>query len=59
MRSTSALGPNVANQRFQEIAFAQKRMALEGRAQRGPYTKAKLKKIFTSWHIYTLVLLYV
>jgi MFS transporter, ACS family, pantothenate transporter len=34
-------------------------MVLEGRAQRAPYTKAKLKKIFTSWHIYTLVLLYV
>lgn len=46
-------------QHAQEIAFAQRRMALEGRAQRGPYTKAKVKKIFKSWHIYALVLLYV
>lgn len=42
-----------------DVALAQKRMALEGRADRQPYTKAKVKKIFTSWHIYTLVLLYV
>jgi hypothetical protein len=33
-------------------------MELEGRKPRGPYTKAKLKKIFTSWHIYFLTLLY-
>ncbi|SCO50160.1 related to transporter protein [Fusarium fujikuroi] len=43
----------------EDIALAKKRMELEGRAQRSPYTKAKFKKIFTSWHIYTLVLLYI
>lgn len=42
-----------------EIALAKKRMELEGRAQRAPYTKAKFKKIFKSWHIYLLTLLYV
>lgn len=41
-----------------EIALAQKRMALEGRANRAPCTKAKLAKIFSSWHIYMLSLLY-
>jgi len=34
-------------------------MQLEGRQQRQPYTKAKFKKIFTSWRIYALSLLYV
>lgn len=34
-------------------------MQLEGRQQRGPFTKAKFKKIFSSWHIYLLTLLYV
>lgn len=43
----------------QDKAFAKKRMELEGRAPRAPYTKAKFKKIFTSWHIYVLSLLYV
>jgi ACS family pantothenate transporter-like MFS transporter len=43
----------------EEVALAQKRMQLEGRKGRAPYTKAKLKKIFTSWHIYMLTLLYV
>ncbi|KAI9713230.1 MAG: hypothetical protein M1820_001216 [Bogoriella megaspora] len=43
----------------EEIAFAKKRMILEGRKPRGPYTKAKIKKIFSSWHIYWLTLLYV
>lgn len=33
-------------------------MKLEGRQNREPYTKSKLKKIFTSWHIYLLTLLY-
>jgi ACS family pantothenate transporter-like MFS transporter len=33
-------------------------MELEGRENRKPYTKAKFKKIFTSWHIYALSLLY-
>jgi ACS family pantothenate transporter-like MFS transporter len=43
----------------EEVAFAQKRMELEGRQKRKPYTKAKFHKIFTSWHIYALTLLYV
>lgn len=43
----------------EEIALGQKRMELEGRAGRSKYTKAKLKKIFSSWHIYLLTLLYV
>ncbi|KAL7893080.1 major facilitator superfamily domain-containing protein [Trichoderma sp. SZMC 28014] len=42
-----------------DIALAQKRMQLEGRANRAPFTKAKLKKIFSSWHIYLLTLLYI
>ncbi|CAI0654678.1 unnamed protein product [Colletotrichum noveboracense] len=42
-----------------DIALAQKRMQLEGRANRQPFTKAKLKKIFTSWHLYTLTALYI
>lgn len=42
-----------------DITLAQKRMELEGRAQREPYTKAKFKKIFSKWHIYILTLLYV
>lgn len=42
-----------------EIALAKKRMELEGRAPRGKYSKAKLKKIFSSWHIYALCLLYI
>jgi ACS family pantothenate transporter-like MFS transporter len=43
----------------EEVAFAQKRMQLEGRQKRQPYTRAKFRKIFTSWHIYALVALYV
>ena len=43
----------------EDIAFAQKRMRLEGRANRQPYTRAKIKMIFSSWHIYWLVILYV
>ncbi|KAI5865637.1 MFS general substrate transporter [Durotheca rogersii] len=42
-----------------QIKLARKRMELEGRANRGSYTKAKFKKIFTSWHIYSLVFLYI
>ncbi|KAL9087499.1 MAG: hypothetical protein Q9165_006610 [Trypethelium subeluteriae] len=42
-----------------DLAFAQKRMELEGRKPRAKYTKKKVKKIFTSWHIYLLVVLYV
>ncbi|KAK4940213.1 hypothetical protein LTR10_019642 [Elasticomyces elasticus] len=41
-----------------EREFAKRRMELEGRAQRAPYTKAKFKKIFTSWRIYFLTALY-
>lgn len=40
------------------MKLAQKRMQLEGRQNRQPYTKAKLKKIFGSWHIYMLTLVY-
>ena len=43
---------------IQEIAFARKRMADEGRQEREPYTKAKVKKILKSWHIWMLSLLY-
>lgn len=42
-----------------EVALAKRRMELEGRAQRAPYTKAKFHKIFRSWRIYLLTLLYV
>ncbi|KAK3374845.1 major facilitator superfamily domain-containing protein [Podospora didyma] len=42
-----------------DIVLAQKRMQLEGRANRAPYTKAKFKKIFTGWHIYLLTALYI
>lgn len=42
-----------------EIALAKRRMELEGRANRQPFTKKKVKKIFTSWHIYALPLLYI
>ncbi|XXG99907.1 hypothetical protein Hte_006248 [Hypoxylon texense] len=42
-----------------EIELAKKRMQFEGRANRGSYTKAKFRKIFTSWHIYALTLLYI
>lgn len=40
-------------------AFAKKRMQLEGRKPRAPYTKTKIRKILTSWHIYALTALYV
>ncbi|KAJ0162106.1 Pantothenate transporter liz1 [Colletotrichum tanaceti] len=43
----------------EEIALAKRRMELEGRAQRAPYTKAKFVKIFSSWHIWSLVALYI
>jgi ACS family pantothenate transporter-like MFS transporter len=42
-----------------DIALAQKRMDLEGRTKRSPYTVAKFKKIFSSWHIYLLTTLYI
>ncbi|KAI1818176.1 MFS general substrate transporter [Poronia punctata] len=43
----------------EDIAMANSRMALEGRAKRGKYTKTKFKKIFSSWRLYALVLLYI
>ncbi|KAL6883190.1 major facilitator superfamily domain-containing protein [Trichoderma longibrachiatum] len=43
----------------EDIALSQMRMQLEGRAKRAPFTKGKLKKIFSSWHIYLLSLLYI
>ena len=43
----------------EQHAFGRRRMELEGRAQRKPFTKAKVRKIFSSWHIYLLTLLYV
>ncbi|KAE8147782.1 major facilitator superfamily domain-containing protein [Aspergillus avenaceus] len=42
-----------------EIVLAQKRMQADGRANRAPYTLSKVKKIFSSWHIYLLTLLYI
>ncbi|KAF2474660.1 MFS general substrate transporter [Lindgomyces ingoldianus] len=43
----------------EEVAFAVRRMELEGRQKRQPYTKRKIRNIFTSWHIYALMLLYI
>ncbi|CAG9939974.1 unnamed protein product [Clonostachys rosea f. rosea IK726] len=43
----------------EEVKLAKKRMQLEGRAQRSPFTKAKFIKIFSSWKIYLLTLIYV
>lgn len=43
----------------EERAFARKRMELEGRKGRQPYTKQKFRRILSSWHIYLLALLYV
>ncbi|KAI1336001.1 pantothenate transporter liz1 [Xylariaceae sp. FL0016] len=42
-----------------QVAIAKRRMEIERRAGRGKYTKEKLVKIFTSWHIYALTLLYI
>lgn len=42
----------------QEVKLAQKRMQFEGRKNREPYTKSKLKKIFSSWRIYLLTIVY-
>ncbi|EED14914.1 pantothenate transporter, putative [Talaromyces stipitatus ATCC 10500] len=42
----------------EEIKLAQLRMHMEGRKPRAKYTKEKLKRIFTSWHIYLMSLLY-
>ncbi|KAF4222401.1 hypothetical protein CNMCM5878_005683 [Aspergillus fumigatiaffinis] len=53
--------PEISNPWYltkEEIALSQKRMQLEGRKNRGPLTRKKLKRIFSSWHIYLLTLLY-
>ncbi|KAK5734535.1 hypothetical protein LTR17_008895 [Elasticomyces elasticus] len=42
-----------------ERDFGRKRMELEGRKGRAPYTRAKVARIFSSWHIYLLTLLYI
>ncbi|KKA20500.1 Pantothenate transporter [Rasamsonia emersonii CBS 393.64] len=41
-----------------EISLAQKRMELEGRKPRAKYTKAKIKRMLSSWRIYLLSFLY-
>lgn len=43
----------------EERAYARKRMQHEGRKSREPYTRSKVGKIVTSWHIWGLTLLYV
>jgi ACS family pantothenate transporter-like MFS transporter len=48
-----------ANLGIQEVVLAQKRMELEGRETRKPYTWAKVKKIVLSARFWLLVLLYV
>ncbi|OXV10425.1 hypothetical protein Egran_01806 [Elaphomyces granulatus] len=53
--------PEISNPWYlskQEVALSQKRMELEGREKRQPYTKAKIMKIITSWHIYLLTVLF-
>ncbi|KAJ9192173.1 hypothetical protein DTO164E3_8509 [Paecilomyces variotii] len=53
--------PEITNSWFlteKEISIAQERMRLEGRKPRGKYTKEKMKKIFSSWHIYLMSILY-
>ncbi|RAK99928.1 putative FAD dependent oxidoreductase [Aspergillus ibericus CBS 121593] len=53
--------PEISNPFYlteQEVKLAQKRMEFEGRKNREPYTKAKLKKIFSSWRIYLLTIVY-
>ncbi|OAQ59319.1 MFS transporter Liz1/Seo1 [Pochonia chlamydosporia 170] len=44
---------------YNDKAIAKRRMELENRGNREPYSRAKLRKIFTGWHIYVLVFLYV
>ena len=43
----------------EERAFARKRMEAVGRKESEPYTKAKIWKILSSWHIWVLTLLYI
>ncbi|KAL9111893.1 MAG: hypothetical protein Q9227_003743 [Pyrenula ochraceoflavens] len=42
-----------------ERAFARKRMELEGRKGQEPYSRKKIWRILSSWHIWFLALLYV
>ena len=58
MRRDVSGGKSSKTNTQQELGYAKKRMELEGRQNRKPYTKAKFKKIFSSWHIYALSLLY-
>ncbi|KAJ9409616.1 hypothetical protein DTO045G8_2542 [Paecilomyces variotii] len=54
--------PEISNPWYltkKEVALTQKRMELEGRKPRQPYTMAKLKKIFSSWHVYLLTIAYI
>ncbi|OOF91882.1 hypothetical protein ASPCADRAFT_176458 [Aspergillus carbonarius ITEM 5010] len=54
--------PEISNPFYlseEEVKLAQKRMEFEGRKNREPYTKAKLKKIFSSWRIYLLTIVYI
>ncbi|PWY81657.1 pantothenate transporter [Aspergillus sclerotioniger CBS 115572] len=54
--------PEISNPFYlseEEVKLAQKRMQFEGRKNREPYTKAKLKKIFSSWRIYLLTIVYI
>jgi MFS transporter, ACS family, pantothenate transporter len=41
-----------------EAAIAKRRMELEGRAGRAPWTFVKVRKILSSWHLWLLSLLY-
>ncbi|KAL4864709.1 hypothetical protein BDV12DRAFT_188731 [Aspergillus spectabilis] len=43
----------------QEVALARRRMKLEGRKDRESFSRAKLRKIFSSWHLPLLVVMYV
>ncbi|SMR53685.1 unnamed protein product [Zymoseptoria tritici ST99CH_3D1] len=43
----------------EERVFARKRMQLEGRKGRQPYSLAKFKTIFGSWRVYVLPLLFI
>ena len=44
---------------LQDVELARARMKAAGRAEAEPWTKAKAKRIFSSWHIYVFPLLYV
>ncbi|KAG7287768.1 hypothetical protein NEMBOFW57_007283 [Staphylotrichum longicolle] len=43
----------------EEIDLAKRRMVLEDRKQRAPFTFAKVKGVLTSWHIWLLSLYYI